>query len=70
MRIGGDQSAAVCGVMNTGGNIVGGFGSLMVPLLARAFGWPAAISSGALFAIVGAGLWYWIRADRILEAHD
>ena len=70
MRIGGDQSAAVCGVMNTGGNIVGGFGALMVPLLARAFGWPAAISSGALFAIVGAGLWRWIRADRILEARE
>jgi ACS family glucarate transporter-like MFS transporter len=70
MRIGGDQSAAVCGVMNTGGNIVGGFGSLVVPLLASAFGWPVAISSGALFAIVGAGLWYWIRVDRILKAHD
>ncbi|HYV84312.1 MAG TPA: MFS transporter [Patescibacteria group bacterium] len=70
MRIGGDQSAAVCGVMNTGGNIVGGFGSLMVPFLAGRFGWPAAISSGALFAIVGAGLWLLIRADRTLEAHD
>jgi cyanate permease len=39
-------------------------GALLVPLVARAFGWPAAISTGAIFALLAAVLWIWIRADR------
>ena len=64
MRIGGAHGAATSGLMNTGGNAVGGVGALIVPLVARAFGWPAAISTGAVFAFLGAVLWIWIRADR------
>ena len=66
MRIGGAHGAVVTGLMNTGGNVVGGFGALVVPLVARRFGWPAAISTGAFFALLGAVLWIWIRADREL----
>ena len=64
MRIGGAHGAVTSGLMNTGGNVVGGVGALLVPLVARAFGWPAAISTGAIFALVAAVLWIWIRADR------
>jgi ACS family glucarate transporter-like MFS transporter len=64
MRIGGAHGAVTSGLMNTGGNVVGGVGALLVPLVARAFGWPAAISTGAIFALLAALLWIWIRADR------
>ncbi len=50
--------------MNTGGNIVGGIGALLVPLTVRSFGWPVALVTGTVFAGVGAMLWLWIRADR------
>ena len=66
MRIGGAHGALTTGLMNTGGNVVGGFGALLVPLVARGFGWPAAISTGAVFALLAAVLWIWIRADREL----
>ncbi len=62
MRIGGRDAAAVTGFMNTGGNVVGGIGALLVPLVARSFGWMAAVGTGALFAVIAAGLWIWIRA--------
>jgi hypothetical protein len=54
--------------MNTGGNLVGVIGALLVPLVAHSFasssvGWVIALSTGALFALTGAVLWTWIRAD-------
>jgi ACS family glucarate transporter-like MFS transporter len=63
MRIGGEQVATATGLLNTGGNLVGAAGALLVPLVAQSFGWVAALSTGALFASVGALLWIWIRAD-------
>jgi ACS family glucarate transporter-like MFS transporter len=68
MRIGGGNAAAGTGLLNTGGNVVGGIGAVLVPLLARAFGWKMAISTGALFAVAGALLWLLVRADVPLEA--
>jgi ACS family glucarate transporter-like MFS transporter len=64
ISISGRHSSSAGGVMNTGGNIVGGIGALLVPLTVRSFGWPAALVTGAGFAVVGAVLWIWIRADR------
>jgi MFS transporter, ACS family, glucarate transporter len=52
------------GVLNTGGNVVGFFGGMLVPLIAGIFGWTAAMASGAAFAFVAAGIWFFIRADR------
>ena len=65
--VGGRQSAAACGVMNTGGNVVGGLVGVMVPLIARTLGWPVALATASAFAAVGAVLWIWIRADRQIE---
>jgi MFS transporter, ACS family, glucarate transporter len=65
--VGGRHSPAACGVLNTGGNVVGGIGALMVPLTARTLGWPAALATASLFAFVGAVLWLWIRADRSID---
>jgi ACS family glucarate transporter-like MFS transporter len=67
ISVGGRHASAAAGVLNTGGNLVGFVGALAVPLLARSLGWPWAIASGALVALVGAALWAWIRADRPLE---
>ena len=61
--VGGPRAAMTCGVMNTGGNVVGGFVAVMVPLIARELGWPVAVGSASLFALVGAVLWLWIRVE-------
>jgi MFS transporter, ACS family, glucarate transporter len=67
ISVGGRHSPAACGVLNTGGNVVGGIGALMVPLTARTLGWPAALATASLCAFVGAVLWLWIRADRSID---
>lgn len=64
MGVAGKHSQVATGVLNTGGNIPGVIGGLMVPFIAGWFGWSAAIISGSLFAIVGALLWLFIRADE------
>jgi hypothetical protein len=46
--------------MNTGGNVVGALGAVMVPLIAGAFGWFAAVAS-AVFALVAAAIWFAVR---------
>ncbi len=61
--VGGRQASAACGVLNTGGNVVGGIGALLVPLAARELGWPAALGTAALSAFLGAAVWIWIRAE-------
>jgi MFS transporter, ACS family, glucarate transporter len=62
--VSGRHASAGCGVLNTGGNAVGGVGALAVPLIVKAFGWPTALGSASVFALTGAVLWFWIRADR------
>jgi hypothetical protein len=52
--------------MNTGGNIVGGVGALLVPITAERLGWIPALATASGFAIVGAALWLLIRADEPL----
>ncbi len=64
MGVAGRHSQVATGVLNTGGNIPGVVGGLMVPAIAGWFGWPAAIASGSIFAFVGAALWIFIRADE------
>ena len=59
----GQQASAACGILNTGGNVVGGVGALLVPLVVASVGWPAALASASLFAVVAALLWLWIEPD-------
>jgi hypothetical protein len=33
-------------------------------VLAASFGWTAAVSTGAIFAVLAAVPWLWIRTDR------
>ncbi|MEJ2128899.1 MAG: MFS transporter [Woeseiaceae bacterium] len=64
MGVAGRHSQIATGVLNTGGNIPGVIGGMMVPFIAGWLGWSAAIISGSLFAFVGALLWLFIRADE------
>ena len=63
--VGGRYAATACGVLNTGGNVVGGLGALLVPLVAATFGWAASVATGAAFALAGAVLWTFIHPDRM-----
>lgn len=62
--VSGKHAAAATGVMNTGGNVAGGIGALLVPITADAFGWVPALATGSVFALIGVGLWLFVRADR------
>lgn len=66
ISVSGRHATAASGVMNTGGNIAGGFGALIVPAIAASFGWTAAVMSGAIFGLLAMALWFAIRADRPL----
>jgi ACS family glucarate transporter-like MFS transporter len=65
ISVSGRQASAACGVLNTGGNVVGGVGALMVPVMVSHLGWPAALGSASVFALVAALLWIPIRAEAI-----
>ena len=61
MGIAGRHAQVATGVLNTGGNLPGVLGGVMVPVIAGLLGWTAAIVSGAIFVFVGALLWLLIR---------
>ena len=67
IALSGRDSATATGMLNTGGNIAGGFGALLVPLLVDHFGWGAALASAAFFALVAAALWLIADPSRELE---
>jgi ACS family glucarate transporter-like MFS transporter len=64
MGVAGRHSQVATGVLNTGGNLPGVIGGLMVPAIAFQFGWSVAIASGSIFAFIGAFLWIFICADE------
>lgn len=68
MAVGGEHGAAATGVLNTGANVVGGIGAILVPVTAEAFGWVPALATGSVFALIGAGVWLIVRADRPIGA--
>jgi MFS transporter, ACS family, glucarate transporter len=70
MTMAGKQAPAATAVLNTGGNLMGALGAVLVPLVSAAFGWEAAIGSGAVAAIVAAFIWIWIRADAPVTARE
>lgn len=66
MGVAGRHSQVATGVMNTGGNLPGALGGLMVPFVANWLGWTTAIVSSSAFVLLGALLWIFIRADEPL----
>jgi ACS family glucarate transporter-like MFS transporter len=65
--VSGSNASAGCGILNTGGKVVGGVGALVVPLVVRSLGWPAALASASIFAVVAALLWLLIDAEQVME---
>jgi MFS transporter, ACS family, glucarate transporter len=61
-----EHTGTACGMMNMGSNVGGVVCGPAIPLLAAWLGWPAALGSGAVVALIGAVLWLWIRADVAL----
>ncbi len=70
MAVAGRHAPVATGVLNTGGNLPGIVGGLLVPVTANLLGWPAAMITGSLFAIIGASLWIFIRADEPMGAGE
>jgi ACS family glucarate transporter-like MFS transporter len=70
ISVAGKHASAAAGVLNTGGNVVGGIGALLVPITAEAFGWVPALATGSVFALLGVVLWLFVRADRSLGRHQ
>ena len=68
IAVGGRHCATACGVLNTGGNVVGGIGALLVPITVERLGWGAALATASCFAFLAAGLWLFIRADQGIQA--
>jgi sugar phosphate permease len=64
MAVSGKHAQVATGVLNTGGNLTGIVGGMLVPVTAKLLGWPAAIVTGSVFAIIAALLWIFIRADE------
>lgn len=61
--LGGRDTAAAAGVLNTGGNLPGILTGITTPLLVAKLGWLAAFASGSLFALGAALLWLWIDVE-------
>jgi ACS family glucarate transporter-like MFS transporter len=68
VAVSGKHASTGCGILNTGGNIAGGVGALLVPFTAERLGWIPALATASGFALVAAGLWLVIRADQPLAA--
>jgi ACS family glucarate transporter-like MFS transporter len=64
MAVSGRHASVATGILNTGGNIPGFIGGMLVPVTANTLGWPVAIVTGSAFAVIGATLWLFIRADE------
>jgi len=68
ISVSGRHASAACGVLNTGGNVVGGIGALLVPVIVEHLGWPAALGSASAFALAGALIWLLITSETPAEA--
>lgn len=70
MVVAGRNADAASGVLNAGGIIVGGIGAVLVPWIATALGWEAALGTGAAIALLGAALWIWIDAEQRMKGAE
>ena len=68
MAVSGQHAPIATGILNTGGNLPGVLGGMLVPVTAGLFGWPAAMATGSIFATIGALLWLFVRADEPMRS--
>jgi len=67
IAIGGQFSGTAGGLMNTGANVMGALGAIIVPRLGESYNWTVAIASGGIFALVGAVLFLYVRVDQPMK---
>jgi ACS family glucarate transporter-like MFS transporter len=68
MTVGGGDTMAVSGVMNTGGNLGGIIGIPIVGYLSGEHLWHAAFVLGALFSVACAVVWFGIEVEQPADA--
>jgi ACS family glucarate transporter-like MFS transporter len=70
MHVARSDSGAATGVLNTGGNLGGILCQPIVAALSAAGAWDAAFRTGTILALVAAGAWMLIDADRTVPLRD
>lgn len=60
-ELGGARGGTAAAIMNTGGNAGGVLSPVVTPLLSKYLGWTGGIALAAVFSLLGAVLWIWIR---------
>lgn len=61
------RSGLACAFLNTVGNGIGQIAPILTPLVAKHFGWHAAIQVACVVCGVGAALWIWINPEEPAE---
>ncbi|WZO96991.1 MFS transporter [Isosphaeraceae bacterium EP7] len=64
VEIGGKRGGLSGAICNTGGNAGGTLAPFLTAVVGERFGWPAAISLGSLFCLVGVASWIWIDPEE------
>ncbi|HET7251989.1 MAG TPA: MFS transporter [Gemmatimonadales bacterium] len=64
MRRAPDDTMAATGLLNTGGNLGGVVATPIIAALSSTYSWTVVFATGAVLALVAAGLWFWIDTGR------
>lgn len=64
MRRAPDDTMAATGLLNTGGNLGGAVATPIIATLSKSYSWTVVFATGAVLAVVAAGLWLWIDTAR------
>ena len=64
MRRAPDDTMAATGLLNTGGNLGGVVATPIIAALSSMYSWTVVFATGAVLAVVAAGLWFWIDTGR------
>jgi sugar phosphate permease len=62
--MGGNQSGAADGILNTGGNLGGLIAPALTPWIAARYGWSESLYFGCFIVLVGAMLWFIISPAK------
>jgi ACS family glucarate transporter-like MFS transporter len=69
--LGGRHVGAAGGIFNTGGNVGGFLAPILTPLMAKYFGWSAALYAGSAILLFGVVLWFFIDVTQsVTESLD
>jgi ACS family glucarate transporter-like MFS transporter len=64
IEVGGRQSGAAGGILNTGGNLGGLIAPVLTPWIAARYGWSGGLYFGCFIVLVGASLWLVISPTK------